>query len=93
MTTEEKIDTNHIHIRLLSTNGQEVHFKISKTTQFRKLFSVYAERAGINEENIKFLFDGKRIDGEQTPKSLEMEDHDVIDAVLAQTGGYNIIIK
>ncbi|RCV28757.1 hypothetical protein SETIT_5G428500v2 [Setaria italica] len=37
---------------------------------------------------IAFLFDGRRLRGEQTPDELEMEDGDEIDAMLHQTGGY-----
>ncbi|ESR56828.1 hypothetical protein CICLE_v10022993mg [Citrus x clementina] len=37
--------------------------------------------------SIAFLFDGRRLRGEQTPDELEMEDGDEIDAMLHQTGG------
>ena len=35
----------------------------------------------------RFLFDGKIIRGAQTPEELGMEDDDLIDACLQQTGG------
>jgi small ubiquitin-related modifier len=34
------------------------------------------------------LLDGERIDMNATPKMLELDDHDQIDCMLEQTGGY-----
>ncbi|KAJ0453783.1 putative Ubiquitin-like domain-containing protein [Helianthus annuus] len=36
---------------------------------------------------IAFLFDGRRLQAQQTPDELEMEEGDEIDAMLHQTGG------
>jgi hypothetical protein len=38
-------------------------------------------------ESVRFLFDGARISHDQTPKDLDMEDGDAIDAVVEQVGG------
>lgn len=62
-------------------------FKIKKTTRMSKVFETYAQRKGIQAQSLRFLLDGERIQGDQTPKMLEMEDQDQIDAVLEQTGG------
>lgn len=35
----------------------------------------------------RFLFDGHRLDANETPADADMEDGDVIDAVLEQLGG------
>ena len=37
----------------------------------------------------RFLFDGRRINDDETPKSLEMEQDDVIEVYQEQTGGDN----
>lgn len=47
----------------------------------------YCERRGIDEKSVKFLFDGTRINAENTPKQLEMEDGDAIDVFQEQQGG------
>ena len=62
-------------------------FKIKKTTRMSKVFETYAQRKGIQAQSLRFLLDGERIQGDNTPKMLEMEDQDQIDAVLEQTGG------
>ncbi|CAF5227609.1 unnamed protein product, partial [Rotaria magnacalcarata] len=49
------------------------------TTSMGKLKKSYAERQGVAVGSLRFLFDGKRINDEETPKLLEMEDNDTID--------------
>jgi len=72
----------------VAQEGTEVYFKIKKNTPLRKLMDAYCERQGVASNAVRFLYDGNRITAEQTPKDLEMDDNDVIDAVLMQTGGY-----
>ncbi len=49
--------------------------------------SAYCQRLGVDENSIRFLYDGNRVQADSTPADLEMEDEDVIDAMIAQTGG------
>ena len=43
---------------------------------------------------LRFLFDGKRINDDDTPKALEMENDDVIEVYQEQTGGVrsNVVV-
>ncbi|KAL5998745.1 Small ubiquitin-related modifier 1 [Asimina triloba] len=68
-------------------DGNEVFFRIKRSTQLRKLMNAYCDRQSVDINSIAFLFDGRRLRGEQTPDELEMEDGDEIDAMLHQTGG------
>eukprot|EP00549_Striatella_unipunctata_P017910 CAMPEP_0118687794 /NCGR_PEP_ID=MMETSP0800-20121206/8576_1 /TAXON_ID=210618 ORGANISM="Striatella unipunctata, Strain CCMP2910" /NCGR_SAMPLE_ID=MMETSP0800 /ASSEMBLY_ACC=CAM_ASM_000638 /LENGTH=56 /DNA_ID=CAMNT_0006585009 /DNA_START=173 /DNA_END=343 /DNA_ORIENTATION=- len=52
-----------------------------------KVFETYAEKKGIQANSLRFLLDGERIKGDQTPKQLELEDQDQIDCMLEQMGG------
>lgn len=52
-----------------------------------KLKKSYAERTGVAVNTLRFLFDGRRINDEDTPKSLEMEEEDVIEVYQEQVGG------
>lgn len=72
---------------LFQKDGNEVFFKIKKTTPLKKLTEAYLQRSGLSSESIRFLFDGNRINADQTPVQLGMEENDIIDAVLMQTGG------
>ncbi|VDN21625.1 unnamed protein product [Gongylonema pulchrum] len=47
----------------------------------------YAERVGVAVGSLRFLFDGRRINDDDTPKTLEMEEDDVIEVYQEQVGG------
>ena len=44
-----------------------VHFKIKKNTPLKKLMSAYCERQGLQKSAIRFVFDGNRINENNTP--------------------------
>lgn len=52
-----------------------------------KIFGAYASRKGVDASSLRFLLDGDNVDPNATPKMLELEDQDQIDAVLEQVGG------
>ncbi|GAW81497.1 small ubiquitin-related modifier [Plasmodium gonderi] len=78
----------HIQVKVRSPDGAEVFFKIKRKTKLEKLMEVYCNRLGQSMEAVRFLYDGDRIHGENTPDQLGIEDGDVIDAMVQQTGGY-----
>jgi hypothetical protein len=43
---------------------------------------------GVPVTSLRFLFDGRRINDDETPKQLEMENDDVIEVYQEQTGGF-----
>lgn len=77
----------HINLKVKGQDGNEVFFRIKRSTQLRKLMTAYCDRQSVEFNSIAFLFDGRRLRGEQTPDELDMEDGDEIDAMLHQTGG------
>jgi hypothetical protein len=48
-----------------SATGNEIAFKVKKTTPFEKIIGAYAQKTGIDKGSIKLLFDGQRIEGHQ----------------------------
>ncbi|KAJ3730426.1 ubiquitin-2 like Rad60 SUMO-like-domain-containing protein, partial [Lentinula raphanica] len=68
--------------QVVSSSGDEVFFKIKRTTQLRKLLGAYANKVGKDVNTIRFLYDGTRISETDTPHSLEMEDNDTIDVMV-----------
>lgn len=55
-----------------------------------KIFNAYAVRKGVQPNSLRFLLDGERINADDTPKMLELEDQDQIDCVLEQSGGGHV---
>ncbi|KAL8195572.1 hypothetical protein R6Q57_025975 [Mikania cordata] len=83
----ETSTTGQKHLTIAWKDGNEVFFRIKRSTQLKKLMNAYCDRQSVELNSIAFLFDGRRLRAEQTPDELEMEDGDEIDAMLHQTGG------
>lgn len=83
--------SEQVNIKVRDSEGNEVQFRIKKKTQLKKLMDAYCARMGTSVGTYRFLFDGNRVNDTDTPESLEMEDMDVIDAVLFQQGGIEAI--
>ena len=64
---------------LKGQDSNEIHFRVKQTTQMGKLKKSYSERVGVPVTSLRFLFDGRRINDDETPKALEMEQDDVIE--------------
>jgi len=77
----------HLSLKVKGQEGNEVFFKVKKTTTFAKVMAAYCKKVGADVEHVRFLFDGTRLRPDQTPADLDMEDEDEIDAMVAQTGG------
>merc|ERR1712080_253516 len=80
-------DTEYIKLKVVGQDSNEIHFRVKQTTQMGKLKKSYSERVGVPITSLRFLFDGRRINDDETPKALEMEQDDVIEVYQEQTGG------
>jgi len=84
---DQPAPSEHLNLKVKAQDGNEVYFKVKKTTQFSKVMSAYCKKVGADLESVRFLFDGQRLRPDQTPADLNMEDEDEIDAMVQQTGG------
>ncbi|KAG6329653.1 hypothetical protein ID866_9435, partial [Astraeus odoratus] len=71
-----------INVKVVSSTGDEVFFKIKRNTKLSKLQGAYANKVGKDVNSIRFLYDGNRINEDDTPASLDMEDNDTIDVMV-----------
>ena len=76
-----------ITLKVRDQAGDEMMFKVKKGTKMSKIFAAYAQRKGVDTATVRFSIDGNRIQNEDTPKMLELEDGDQIDSVIEQVGG------
>ncbi|KAL2065576.1 hypothetical protein VTL71DRAFT_3246 [Oculimacula yallundae] len=86
---EEKpeVKPDSLEIKIKDQSENETIFKIKKHTKFGKVFDAYCQRQGLARNTVRFLLDGTRIQDHDTPESLDIEDGDMIDAMLEQLGG------
>ena len=79
--------SEHIKLKVVGQDSNEVHFRVKQTTLMGKLKSSYSSRVGVPVSQLRFLFDGRRINDDESPRTLEMEQDDVIEVYQEQTGG------
>ena len=79
--------SEYIKLKVVGQDSNEIHFRVKQTTQMGKLKKSYSERVGVPVTSLRFLFDGRRINDDESPSALEMEQDDVIEVYQEQTGG------
>merc|ERR1711933_663839 len=77
----------HIQLKVKDQQGSEVQFKIKKSTPLRKLMDAYCSRLGLQASQVRFMVEGERIAPDDTAEKLGLEDEDLIDVAMEQTGG------
>merc|ERR1712125_74619 len=77
----------HIQLKFKDQQGSEVQFKIKKSTPLCKLMDAYCSRLGLTAAQVRFMVDGERISADDTAEKLGLEDEDLIDVAMEQTGG------
>ena len=75
-----------LNIRVRSQTSEETFFKVRTTTKLSKVFDAYAERTGIAASSFRFLFDGRRLYGYETPADIGLAEGGQIDTMLDQRG-------
>jgi len=83
---------DHITIGLTNSDN-EMTFKVRRAIKMKRIMDQYAERSGRSRPALRFLLDGTRIQDEDTPEGLEMEDGDSIEVHQEQIGGYRRMLN
>ena len=73
-------------ISIRTSCGEETPFKVKTTTKLEKVFNAFATRKGVAATDLRFLFSGVRVRGDQTPADIGMADGDQLDCMLVQQG-------
>merc|ERR1739838_928206 len=70
MADEEKKPEGieHVNLKVCGQDGSVVQFKIKKNTALKKLMSAYCDRQGLDQNQIRFRFDGTPIQDTDTPQ-------------------------
>ncbi|TLS26104.1 hypothetical protein PpBr36_05231 [Pyricularia pennisetigena] len=76
----------HLNIKV-TDNNNEVFFKIKRSTKLEKLMNAFCDRQGKSLSQVRFLFDGQRVQPTDTPDTLEMADGDTLEVHQEQVGG------
>mmetsp|Transcript_31201 Transcript_31201/g.79545 ORF Transcript_31201/g.79545 Transcript_31201/m.79545 type:complete len:93 (+) Transcript_31201:163-441(+) len=82
-----KQEAKIISLIVKDQHGTEVMFKVKPHTKLGKVFSAYCQKKSLQNDAVRFLFEGNRVLDDQTPEQLDMEDGDHLDCVQNQVGG------
>lgn len=80
--------SEHLNIKVAASDSNEIFFKIKKNTPLRKLMDAFCERQGKSQSSVRFVYEGERLQPNNTPEELDMEDGDTIEVMAEQLGGY-----
>ena len=64
--------------------GEETYFSLRYKSTLRIVFTVFAERRGLNQDLLKFSYKGQTLTGYETPHSLNLDDRARIDVIIGQ---------
>ena len=64
--------TECIKLKVIGQDSNEIHFLVKMSTNMGKLKKSYAEKVGVPVSSLKFLFDGRRINDDESPKGCLM---------------------
>lgn len=82
-------DSSRIQITVKDPQGEDVYFKVRKTTKMRKLFQAFCKRSNVDPSTMRFFFQGERIQEDETPESLGLKEGDKIESFVRQVAGGN----
>ena len=71
-----------ITLKIIGYDNTEINYKVSITTKMERIKKVYSLFQGEKVESLRFLFNGRRINGDITPWNLDMKDGDIIEVLL-----------
>ncbi|KFM24032.1 Small ubiquitin-related modifier 1 [Auxenochlorella protothecoides] len=71
-------DPNVLSIKVKDQLGGEVVFKVKKSTKFEKILNAFCQKKAVAISEVRFVFDGTRINPSMTPEDMEMEDGDTV---------------
>ena len=76
-----------VNLTIKDPQGEEIYFKIKRSAKMGRLFKAYCKRSNVDPSTIRFFYQGDRLEEEQTPDDLNMQDGDRIDVFVRQTAG------
>ena len=82
-----KVTLFFVKLTLFEVSYSLTQSQVKKTTKLTKIMDAYAQRRGIQASSLRFLLDGKRVNPDETPKMLELEDNDQLDVTMETVGG------
>lgn len=85
----------NINLKVIGQKNASVQFNMKLYSRLRKLMNAYCERYGLSKETLRFYYNGRVINDDDSPIELNMQDQDRIKVYIAPKGAskYAILLK
>ncbi|KAI8112810.1 hypothetical protein M9434_004130 [Picochlorum sp. BPE23] len=83
----EQGDDGTLSIKVRDQQNGEVVFKVKRSTRFKRVLDAFCNKKSWDSAQVRFAYEGQRVQEDMTPDDLGMENNDCIDAFLEQIGG------
>lgn len=83
---ETKSSSVEVLLCVEDQSGEKTFYKMKRSTKLIKVMQAFADQKDLEVWNLRFHYDNVRVNGEDTPLSLHMEDGDLIEVILSHTG-------
>uniref|UniRef100_A0A914R0Z2 Ubiquitin-like domain-containing protein n=1 Tax=Panagrolaimus davidi TaxID=227884 RepID=A0A914R0Z2_9BILA len=77
---------DYIKLKLINENDIEIYLLCKFNTKMIKVMKTFAKETKDNVNSLRFLFRGRYILEDDTPKTLKLKDDDIIDVFYEQCG-------
>lgn len=67
----QAVEPRLVELHFNGNQGEGVTFKLKNTTKLRKAMDAYSARVQRPVDQLRFLFEGARLSGEDTPESVK----------------------
>ncbi|GLH05190.1 Small ubiquitin-related modifier [Gryllus bimaculatus] len=74
-------------LRVIDTAGNSMVFRIKPSCPLQKVKKRYSDKCGVDIHTLRFLYEGRRVDDQDTAISLKIERNGIIEVFAEQTGG------
>ncbi len=82
-----EVEEEGLRIKLVSNRGREVLFQVQPTTKLGVIMKAYCARLRLNNNSVRFLFDGNRLNEGLLVSQSGLEQDDIIDVQESVEGG------
>lgn len=90
-SSDKQAPSARLQVMVKGQDEHEVLFKIKNTTRMDKVMNAYCQQRGIILDSCRFVFDGERLQNDDTPLSRDIIDGSLIDVFQEQYGGRNLM--
>ncbi|GAA5886304.1 hypothetical protein JCM6882_001597 [Rhodosporidiobolus microsporus] len=64
----------HVSLKIKGPGFPELVIKVKKTTKLSKMMTAYCERAGKTQGEVRFMYDGSKLQGHMTVSDLDIDE-------------------